>query len=1548
MLPRENAKSLLKKYWQNEDLTFLAVFKAVTPTPHGKRPHGYFHLKKNDRQLAYPLIDGYDFRRSVTIFSFQSAELVDGQVYQIVVDIADDQYRKKNSHPLLLKITEIKKIEQSLSVISAKNFIGDWFGRKGENPGDAASIASQLRLNQLELYTQTKRFIFELIQNADDMPMPGEDVGIEIRLLDNYFLFCHNGQYFSRGDVMAICDAAKSTKRADETKTGYKGIGFKSVFSDSETVYIFSQDYSFKFDKSAEIYTNFKDLYKPYWSKFSPAEQTRFFRETNGKEKEHTNIDNIPWQIKPIWTELTELPEEIRTHFSKRHNVNIALKVGASKIQEKRYDEMIAGLVDDPRFLLFLRNARRINYWPPTGAKKVIEVVKINDLTKVFSDGSLKSAYNTFDAEIEINNNAFAKAGFRFEHIKLEEEKYAFKDANGNILNNIPEKLGRLKRTVLSFAVKIIEDKIEKIPVAESILYNYLPTSDQRYRFPFIINADFISKTDREGILSENIWNHYLFFNIGYELIKWLSSLSEKKVYWNSFLNILPDVLLDEEHEDLGTINAAFNKGLTLGISEICFIPADSGKKSLAASLMIDDTGLAEVIGWQIFSDFIGTTKSLANSLLDKRKLKTKYLAVEVFSYKELREKLKDSATRGRFNENLKKLDTQGMQGFMAWLNKACEKELTFADISLLSFIRLGRDNEIFVNLSEFESNQNRLYRNELTGKLFAQLRKVECSITDFNVDQYPDLLALLKKDNNSYLANDKLVYNRIIGLFSRQLAELQVIDRKKVLEILRTLEGVEIGTVAKLSWFRNNLSELKPISELYDNEDFIYPSSFNSYFIHPEEKEVFGKAYLDLTKGLSDLLKLDVFFIDVVSNEHYDQGNTTIELLSRMLKKGLLDNNIYPLMAKKIRLDGKTIDGHLFQDTIPVNFINQLEQSLQVNFKLRELLPGISEGSKNLSKILEKLAPLKDVEKDLLRTRVFVLKAYSPSLIESGILAQTEEISFEQFLYVLLSYWFNKQTGARRLKLAAQNPLTKADGEDIGRLLDFMYENKVANSDYQIEYGGYSYALISKETIICDDGDVVFETEKPDNYLATWIDGDEGKKKFLLEKGALDETYGHILYRQAVRNKDIDTLVELTGELNRSVNHFVNTAHFLENCEAIEDFDFSWCRKQIIDFYSEFASMKNVTFDNRKFPVYSNSEQDIFSLELLNKECSYYKINASWGIYKDVVASHIFDKNDFLIPEDLTLPSGYKMISAGITESVDKEKLLSSSNRLEADFYKDWDKYEEYVINIFEGYFIPYQVIFGGEVLAESIGTGERVWEAEKTYYVCAGREEEIPFCLKTMSAADAMSLVRAKLFPKRSGSNSNNNDDLSEEEIQELERLFRRKLSSSELSSHWLIACFKAIKHYKAQGYDVRYAEQNFESSIKKKMLEKVRSGDDELRVLPRSAKQNLLRITLNAWNVLDEESTEIFVLNSSGHQIFTNQRDLVDNSDNLLFTIATEHKEDKIKIVTNLFEQASIYDSQYDKSVQVMLLIQLKSGSMFSSLFSGFNNNSKISDF
>ena len=62
--------------------------------------------------------------------------------------------------------------------------------------------------------------------------------------------------------------------------------------------------------------------------------------------------------------------------------------------------------------------------------------------------------------------------------------------------------------------------------------------NEHRFRFPFFINADFIPKSDREGVQSDNPWNYFLFYNIGKAIVSMVienASVEEKE-----YLNLLP------------------------------------------------------------------------------------------------------------------------------------------------------------------------------------------------------------------------------------------------------------------------------------------------------------------------------------------------------------------------------------------------------------------------------------------------------------------------------------------------------------------------------------------------------------------------------------------------------------------------------------------------------------------------------------------------------------------------------------------------------------------------------------------------------------------------------------------------------------------------------------------------------------------------------------------------------------------------------------------------------------------------------------------------
>src|SRR5438067_1287566 len=86
--------------------------------------------------------------------------------------------------------------------------------------------------HQLFKQVQSPRHVLsELLQNADDAAATVADVGIK----GDEFVFRHNGRDFSKADFESLCRFGYSNKRALHT-IGFRGIGFKSVFSVGDRV----------------------------------------------------------------------------------------------------------------------------------------------------------------------------------------------------------------------------------------------------------------------------------------------------------------------------------------------------------------------------------------------------------------------------------------------------------------------------------------------------------------------------------------------------------------------------------------------------------------------------------------------------------------------------------------------------------------------------------------------------------------------------------------------------------------------------------------------------------------------------------------------------------------------------------------------------------------------------------------------------------------------------------------------------------------------------------------------------------------------------------------------------------------------------------------------------------------------------------------------------------------------------------------------------------------------------------------------------------------
>ena len=99
--------------------------------------------------------------------------------------------------------------------------------------------------HQLFRQVQSARHVVsELLQNADDAGASQASVRIE----DGQFIFGHNGDDFTEEHFTSLCRFGFSNKRALHT-IGFRGVGFKSVFSLGDSVGVFTPTLSVCFEK---------------------------------------------------------------------------------------------------------------------------------------------------------------------------------------------------------------------------------------------------------------------------------------------------------------------------------------------------------------------------------------------------------------------------------------------------------------------------------------------------------------------------------------------------------------------------------------------------------------------------------------------------------------------------------------------------------------------------------------------------------------------------------------------------------------------------------------------------------------------------------------------------------------------------------------------------------------------------------------------------------------------------------------------------------------------------------------------------------------------------------------------------------------------------------------------------------------------------------------------------------------------------------------------------------------------------------------------------
>lgn len=647
----EEIIKILARWWKmSEDelkkpFKVIASFKKADKRDKNNREYGYFTDVRNLNGdiLYYPPKFG-----QVKIFSIYKEGFMSSDIWQINVKLAQLSQREKYKNPFMLTLDNTivgKPKVQFLDKLKKEKLIKKIFEETGSTERDAKNTSNALHAIMGDLYTETERFVFELLQNADDQPKNGAMVKVKLKTLEENLLFLHTGKPFSEDDVESISSIGDSTKKKDTEKTGYKGIGFKSVFSDADTVYIDSGNFSFAFDKNSPLYPD------------------------------GANMDEIPWQIKPIWEERYRLPKEIQKEdlfFSEP--VGIALNVGREKIAT--YNSRISELLLKPQFTLFLRNVEEIAF----ESKDCDSII----IKKQTSDSGI----------VEIKSNTTIENWITKDYIiDIPEET---RDAIQNE-KLVPAKLKEATKTKITFAAKIENGVV--CPIDNAVLYTYLPTKVDDFGFKFLINADFLTTASREQIHFKNIWNRFLFSQIGSLLLDWIKSLKDYK----GALNLLPSQVDDTEN----LLANDFYSSLKESLLEAVFIVGHKGSLLPVKDIMIDKSGLSKIIGKDLFCQIVNPSKFLPLDETDSEVLKTSKLIEDIESHTPLSVLGKLINNQLFCNWFLKNSEDE-KASFYTWLvDKNTEKNKP-SIVSLVATLPIYKFDDMYLSKSQVEADPNK------------------------------------------------------------------------------------------------------------------------------------------------------------------------------------------------------------------------------------------------------------------------------------------------------------------------------------------------------------------------------------------------------------------------------------------------------------------------------------------------------------------------------------------------------------------------------------------------------------------------------------------------------------------------------------------------------------------------------------------------------------------------------------------------------------------------------------------------------------------------
>lgn len=1117
------------------------------------------------------LVDPVNGKSVLVILGNRLRNLVEeGQYYAVDIELADKERRLEDGTPYMFHITSpnIKPCQNPYKETVSLSF------KQHTSPNTNAGMARLLGEVGQNLYTTKKRMFFELLQNADDAA-PINGVKVKLQLDGEFFVLTHDGYAFNKHDFTSITSAARSTKSSNKKKTGYKGIGFKSVFTNSNSVFIKSGGFVFAFDKSLDIYNHFDDFYfQANEMENDPRRQAAFLKKFAPFRVNFDGVKDIPWQLLPVWTEGPSI-EEKDTIFYQKENVAIALHMDRGTLSE--YNQAIDEVFSEPRFMLFLRNTNRIQLMRGNSVltiqKNLSEDGRYISLVNSFKEDKRSENFKVYTLDsIQVSDEAFATAGVliqRKEKINSRGDKenyFAKIDASGQELSEVPEVPDRITsatETALSLAVLLDENgHVQTVGKDELSFYAFLPMNEQRFKFPFFINADFIPKSDREGVQSDNPWNYFLFYNIGKAIVSMVvenASVEEK-----DYLNLLPTKELETSSQDTSQLADSFNRGYKQALSSIKFILNDQGELAGTSDIIVDESKLAEFIGHDGYYSLVGTTKRLPNAKIDSKILSHAIFGVERTSVAKVVSIINENPER--VLAWVKNATDGNRNKFFEWLTKDT------ATTPLITSVPTLKYGDTWISYTKASNTEKYIITTTKLSPIVDILKKLGfvCSDTILNGHQL-----------NEYLSKqeEKKIYSSIS---TSNVSVLDFQERLSLFNCAKNLEGVGDETVGKWAIFKNSLGVLSPLSRMFAYTESC-PEWLKDYMILKEENHrdllshlvASDSIYSNIVEPCIDTLltKTDVLTLynayskswrQALSISLIDKGtsgilavveqsdNVTKEAYVKKLGSFVLnsqseytvDSNEYRIIKIAIQAGSNaiahlrsitTVDGAKLLDiTLKDEFYVEYSGK-KYAFSLSKILSTYSSSS-SLSNVATKFASIPGSDKIFAQSEANPIVVWKQLFLELSKYYGRLRLGSEQYCFLMM---YRRSQGYITFDSTVRPLININDATTFKQVLDRCYSGGLGDflgAFLKDPYVVYPCGKVSGKFI--DSDDYTLSSEQVPEMISSWADTKE-KKAFLLKLGIQDNESQEITRRKSFKNNEYENIWNITD--SSTINAFLS-----------------------------------------------------------------------------------------------------------------------------------------------------------------------------------------------------------------------------------------------------------------------------------------------------------------------------------------------------------------------------------------------------------------------